>query len=231
MIYPRFLGSRGARLASSTLLLGALLAIAPFPAQASADEGPCVDDGGVTVVVDFTDLGGDIVARCASVDPDTGRAALEAAGFTATDSQPGMICAIDAAPDPCPATFEGSFWSYWHGAAEGDWIAYQVGADSSDPLAGEIEGWRYNDGSTGPGIAPADVLVTDVAATDGAATGVAATDAAPAEVTVTASAPAPASDSADQLVVLTTIGVAALIAVLVSVFLVRSRNRRASEED
>jgi len=217
MIYPRFLGSGGARLASSTLLLGALLVIAPFPAQASADEGPCVDDGGVTVVVDFTDLGGDIVARCASVDPDTGRAALETAGFTATDSQPGMICAIDAAPDPCPATFEGSFWSYWHSPAEGDWIAYQVGADSSDPVAGEIEGWRYNDGSSGPGIAPAGVAEV-------------AQPTAPTIVTA-GDEPAPASTSVDGALLWTALGLIAAMAALVVFFRARSRRHRLPEED
>lgn len=231
MTHSRSPYARGAGLASSTFLLGVLLMIGLSAVPASASEGACSDGSGVTVVVDATDIGGSIVIKCAAGEQATGRSALEAAGFTPTDSQPGMICAIDAQPDPCPATFEGSYWSYWYSSAAGDWTSYQVGADSSKPLPGGIEGWRYNDGSTGPGIAPADVLVTDVAATDGAATGVAATDAAPAEVTVTASAPAPASDSADQLVLLTTIGVAALIAVLVSVFLVRSRNRRASEED
>lgn len=126
-------------------------------APASASEGACIGTDGVTVVVDATDIGGSIVVKCAVGDPASGRAALESAGFVPMDSQPGMICAIDAQPDPCPATFEGSYWAYWSATADGDWTSYQVGADSSKPARGEIEGWRYNDGSVGPGIAPADV--------------------------------------------------------------------------
>ncbi len=157
MIRPRFHVARAAALASSTLLAGALLAIVLPTVTASAAEGPCIGADGVTVVVDATDIGGSIVVKCAMGDPASGRAALETAGFVPTDSQPGMICAIDAQPDPCPTSFDGSYWAYWHAAADGEWTSYQVGADSSKPARGEIEGWRYNDGATGPGIVPADV--------------------------------------------------------------------------
>ncbi|MEO9014732.1 MAG: hypothetical protein ABI275_05360 [Terrimesophilobacter sp.] len=107
---------------------------------------------GVTVVVDSSDIGGTVEVSCAADDPGNGRAALSAAGFAATDSSPGLICAIDAKPDPCPTTFEGSYWSYWHAQPGQAWVSYQVGADSSNPAPGEVEGWRYNDGSTGPSI-------------------------------------------------------------------------------
>ena len=217
MIHPPFLRTRGAGLASSALLLGVLLMIGLPPAPASASEGACSEEGGVTVVVDFTDLGGGIVAGCASGDPVTGRSALEAAGFVATDSQPGMICAIDAQPDPCPATFEGSYWSYWHGPAGGDWVSYQVGADSSDPVQGEIEGWRYNDGSTGPGIVPGNVA--DMERLTAPTT------------TVDEPSSSPASTTTDDIVLFTALGFAAVIAVLVILFLARSRRRGASEED
>ncbi len=237
MLHPRILEARPAGFASSVLLLSALLVIALPAAPATASEGACPEGDGVTVVVDATDVGGAIVTRCATGDPATGRSALESAGFVVTDSQPGMICAIDAQPDPCPTTFEGSYWSYWHSSDEGDWVSYQVGADSSDPAPGEIEAWRYNDGSTGPGIAPADVVASVATPAN-----VPSPTAAPAAtVTVTATAmPAAtavddssstASDAGDRLVLLTTVGIAALIAVLVVVFLMRSRNRRTSEED
>ena len=223
MVRSRPLCAHRLALTSSALLLGVLLVIGLPPALASASDGACNDDGGVTVVVDFTDLGGSIVSGCASGDPATGRSALEDAGFVATDSQPGMICAIDAQPDPCPATFEGSYWSYWHSSATGDWVSYQVGADSSDPMPGEIEGWRYNDGSTGPGIAPADV--------SGAA--LVASPAATADESSPSPSPSPTSTSTstDRLVLFTAIGLAAVIAALVVVFLFRLRIRRTSEED
>ncbi|WP_159623488.1 hypothetical protein [Ruania rhizosphaerae] len=118
----------------------------------------CADETGVTVVVDFTDVGGDIEVGCAEGDPTTGREALESAGFAPEDSQPGLICTIDGQPDPCPEEFDGNYWSYWNAEPEGEWTSYEVGADEAEPAPGAIEGWRYSDGSEGPGIAPVDVL-------------------------------------------------------------------------
>lgn len=228
MFQPRILDARQAGFASSVLLLAALLVIAIPPAPATASEGACAGADGVTVVVDATDIGGAIVTRCATGDPATGRRALESAGFVVTDAQPGMICAIDAQPDPCPTTFEGSYWSYWHGSAGSDWVSYQVGADSSDPVPGEVEGWRYNDGSTGPGIAPADVVAA-VATQAAAPSPTPKPSATPTAATGNDSSSTPTA-TGDRVVLLTTLGVAALIAVLVVVFLVRSRSRRASEK-
>lgn len=148
-------------LAAATLGVGALGAqVMVGGGSALAADAACAD--GVAVVVDFSDLtvdgkSGTVEVGCAKGDPQNGRAALAAAGFTATDSQPGFLCAIDSKPDPCPETFEGSFWSYWHAAPDGEWASYQVGADASEPVPGQIEGWRYNDGTTPPGIAPGDV--------------------------------------------------------------------------
>src|SRR5699024_4178224 len=96
---------------------------------------------------------GSIEVGCAEGDPTSGRAALEAAGFTPTDSTPGMICAINSRPDPCPKEFTGAYWSYWYGE-DGEWTASEVGADDTDPAPGEVQGWRYFDGSAGPGVAP-----------------------------------------------------------------------------
>ncbi len=225
MTHPRYIDARAAALASGAALLGLLLVVALPAASASASEGACGDDEGVTVVVDFTDVGGTIEVGCASGDPVSGRSALESAGFAATDSQPGMICAIGALPDPCPATFEGSYWSYWNSSDEGDWVSYQVGADSSDPAPGEIEGWRYNDGSTGPGIAPADVVSTERPTTSTATVEATATGAT--EQTEAA----PASTATDSGVLLTALGLAAAIVLLVALFLARARRRRTLEED
>ena len=115
-------------------------------------------DEGVTVVVDFTDSGGDIEVACAEGSPENGRAALETAGFVPEDSQPGMICAIDSSPDPCPEEFDGNYWSYWFANDAGEWESYQVGADEADPAPGAVEGWRYFDGSEGPQVEAAALV-------------------------------------------------------------------------
>ncbi|HIZ38282.1 MAG TPA: hypothetical protein H9815_21095 [Candidatus Ruania gallistercoris] len=139
-------------------LTTAMLALATPPAQAEVVSGAgCADKDGVTVVVDFTDVGGEIEVGCAEGDPASGREALEAAGFTPADSTPGMICTINALPDPCPEEFDGSYWSYWY-AEDDAWTSYQVGADEADPAPGEVDGWRYFDGSAGPQVAPAEAM-------------------------------------------------------------------------
>jgi hypothetical protein len=139
-------------------LLAAGFAI-PLAASSAAGDAllppsPCPD--GVTVVVDFTDVGGRLETGCAT-DPATGVEALQQAGFTDTRDPAGMICAIDARPDPCPETFAGSYWSYWYGGTDGTWQVWMEGADTAVPAAGGFEGWRYNDGSTGPSELPLDL--------------------------------------------------------------------------
>ena len=176
--------ARSVRLLAAAALLPlttAALALSASPAQAQVVSGNgCTDTDGVTVVVDFTDLGGDIEVGCAEGDPASGREALESAGFAPEDSQPGMICTIDNQPDPCPEEFDGSYWSYWFAEDEA-WASYQVGADDADPAPGDVEGWRYFDGSAGPQLEPAEAAA-----------------AAPAEGSADATDEADDSGSADQ---------------------------------
>ncbi|WP_407342934.1 hypothetical protein [Pengzhenrongella phosphoraccumulans] len=133
--------------------------------SATVPAGACAGTSGVSVVVDLTDLGGDVAVGCAAGDPATGRQALVDAGFVVADAPTGMICTINSAPDPCPVAFDGSYWSYWSADATSDWTAYDVGADSSDPKPGAIEGWRYNDGSAGPSVQPAALAAAAPSAT------------------------------------------------------------------
>lgn len=216
-------------LATAALAIGAVgMPVLAGGAPALAADTSCSD--GVAVVVDFTDVtvdgqAGTVEVACTDGDPENGRAALVAAGFTVTDSQPGFLCAIDSRPDPCPETFDGSFWSYWHAAPDGEWTSYQVGADSSDPVPGQIEGWRYNDGTTPPGIAPGDVA-------DAVATSTPATD--PQE----ASGDAPGTEPPGEQVqaaqgaalTVTAIGFLVVIVALVVVFAVRARRRPGASD-
>ena len=138
------------RVATTTAALIAaapLLVLTPTTASAASDE-PCAPDEGVTVVVDFTDIGGDLETRCAPGDPVSGRQALEAAGFAPDDN--AFFCTIDAHPDPCDYASTGAFWSYWYATPEQTWDFHTAGADDADPAPGDVEGWRYNDGSAGP---------------------------------------------------------------------------------
>lgn len=155
----------GLRTAVPLIAAAAFTALAG-PAAAAAvpttvgPSGPCTDGEGITVVVDLTDLGGDVEVGCAT-DAGTGTEALQAAGFTDTRDASGMICAVDGLPDPCPATFEGSFWSYWFGGEDGTWQTYMEGSDTAVPEAGGVEGWRYSDGSAGPTLSPTEALALE----------------------------------------------------------------------
>ena len=161
-----------------SLLIALLVPISASAASAGARlaapaSGACSGQSGVTVVVDLTDLGGDVEVGCAHGSPTTGRAALTDAGFRATNDAAGMICAINSAPDPCPTTFAGSYWSYWSAAPGAAWTAYAVGADSSHPAPGSFEGWRYDDGAAGPSLLPAAAQVEKPATAAATATAVA----------------------------------------------------------
>ena len=158
--------SRRARLVPALLLAtaGALPASAALAtplatplATAVGADGACPDATGVTVVVDATEVDGEVSVGCAT-DPATGTEALAQAGFAETRDPSGYICAVGGLPDPCPTEFTGSYWSYWTAAPGGEWTAYAEGSDTAVPAAGTVEGWRYGDGNQPPAVAPADVL-------------------------------------------------------------------------
>jgi LPXTG-motif cell wall-anchored protein len=170
------------------LLMALLVPLFVAPASAASrvaapTAGACAGQSGVTVVVDLTDLGGNVEVSCAHGTPTTGRQALVDAGFRTTDDAAGMICAINLTPDPCPATFAGSYWSYWSAAPGAAWTAYAVGADSSHPAPGGFEGWRYNDGSKGPSLLPAALQVEKAATAPAAAENQPKTNQSPTWVT------------------------------------------------
>jgi hypothetical protein len=132
-------------------------------------------------VVDFQELGGGIVVRCASgpvVPGYSGLDALEDAGFTPEGvRQYGLafICRIAGKPaadqtlpikgDPnyqesCNQTPPPSaFWSYWYAPNGGDWTYSQVAAINRDVIRGGFEGWSFSlnhapGDAPQPGIAP-----------------------------------------------------------------------------
>ena len=227
--------ARSARLLAAVALLPlttAVLALGASPAHAQVVSGSgCTDTDGVTVVVDFTDLDGDIEVGCAEGDPASGREALESAGFTPEDSQPGMICTIDGQPDPCPEEFDGSYWSYWF-AEDDAWASYQVGADDADPAPGDVEGWRYFDGSAGPQLEPAEVAAAAADPGEGSAEEAGETDSGAddddADKTSTA-VPEEVDDSDPSGYIAA--GVVAVVLIAGIVLVVRRRRESARSED
>ncbi len=131
------------------------------PQQAASAEECASADEGVTVVVDFGEAG--VEVGCAPGSPDTGFAALEAAGFTVREVQglPGFLCTIDGAPaaETCTATPPAdAYWSYWQAEPGGDWEYSIVGAASASPAT--IEGWAFG-AADAPRLAPPSVRLGD----------------------------------------------------------------------
>ncbi|MBW9204431.1 hypothetical protein KV097_00630 [Mumia sp. zg.B17] len=150
------------RAAATALLIAAALPLTATALPAHAADGPCPDADGTTVVVDFTDLGGDVEVGCAEdSDGMTGMQALEAAGFEMTPvTASGMTgaCRIDGQPaaddtldvggrdyvEKCQQFPPGgAYWSYYVAPANGDWTYAQTGADTNKAVPGGFEGWRY----------------------------------------------------------------------------------------
>ncbi|MFF3856445.1 hypothetical protein [Micromonospora sp. NPDC002575] len=137
------------------------------PAMAAGTAGYCPDASGVTVVVDFNELGGGTVVRCARGEPSTGLAALKDAGFQVTGTLrwgEGFVCRIEgkpsAAAEKCVDTPPASaYWSYWHAANGGSWTYSDKGVLNRKPPAGSFEGWSFSLNRSAadaprPGLAP-----------------------------------------------------------------------------
>jgi hypothetical protein len=124
-------------------------------APRTASSGACPGKTGVTVVVDFTKLGGKIETACDTGTPKTGLDALKGAGFTYSfvPKIPGFVCRIDKLPNPCNGAPATAYWSYWHAKAHGKWVFSNKGAGTYHPAPGTVQGWAFGAGKA-PGIAP-----------------------------------------------------------------------------
>lgn len=153
----------GAASASVTGPVGAYLAVDPSRGRA----GFCPDDDGVTVVVDFQELGGATMIRCAPGPQPSGLAALKNAGFQVEGTRrwdESFICRIEGRPGPdrelCIDTPPASaYWSYWHAPNGGVWTYSQSGVTARTPPKGSFEGWSFSSGRTAttsppPRVAP-----------------------------------------------------------------------------
>ena len=150
-------------------------------AAAAGTPGYCPDGKGVTVVVDFTDLGGDVVVRCAPgpVEPGySGLDALQGAGFSVAGTQRwglAFVCRIQGRPsadeslhtDGNPDYHErcvdtppqSAYWGYWYASNGGSWTYSNTGPKNRDAIKGGFEGWSFslNHGAGNnppPGVAP-----------------------------------------------------------------------------
>lgn len=217
-------GVRAVRAAAAILVVAAAGIAVPRPAQAAGTDGYCPDATGVTVVVDFHELGGGVVVRCAPGVQGSGLTALKSAGFTVAGTNrwgEAFICRINGKPgvgtEPCvdtpPAT---AYWSYWHAPNGGGWTYSDKGVKNRTPPAGSFDGWSFSKNHTEgtaprPGVTPSRPAPpappppqpnpTTPKATAGAVrtTAAAPTTAAPASENAAASAPTATAETTTLL--------------------------------
>ena len=170
--------TRGLLAAGLVLVAGLGLGTGPAGAAAAATSagspGFCTDTVGVTVVVDFQDLGGGVVVRCFAhpTSSSTGLDALKGAGFTTEGTVhdgPAFVCRIDGKPthadESCISTPPASaYWSYWYAPNHGAWRYSSLGAASHRVIAGGFEGWSFSKNRTAttsppPRVAPSHTIV------------------------------------------------------------------------
>lgn len=150
-------------------LLGVAIAAPPAGAtvpMTSSREGVCTtaDTTGVTLVIDYQQLGGGIATYCVTglTAAQTGWDVLKAAGVTVAgtvhDGQ-SFACRLNGRPGPgqvIPITGEpgytekcvdtppqSAYWSYWWARPGGQWTYSQVGAMSRRVVLGGFEGWSF----------------------------------------------------------------------------------------
>ena len=147
------------RLVAAVVLTAATGAVLP---QAPASAAACTTTSGVTVVVDFHELGGGLRQVCDPGSGQDGGERFDDAGFDLdrVQRQPGFVCRVNGAPadDPCVNTPPSdAYWSLWWSDGEsGSWTYATQGIDSLVvPDGGSIAlSWKGSSESSPPGVAP-----------------------------------------------------------------------------
>ncbi|WP_299051931.1 hypothetical protein [uncultured Nocardioides sp.] len=160
MRLPRILGALG--LALATALVVPALPVTPAPTASAAG---CTGAGGVTVVVDYNQLGGDILQGCvADGGGKVARGVFSSAGVSQSDvaRTPGFVCRVNGKPtqsqDPCvntpPATAYWSLW--WTDGNGGPWVYSSLGVNSLKVPDGGYLAWSWQGQSakSPPDVAP-----------------------------------------------------------------------------
>lgn len=143
---------RSVRILAAAALIGVGLVVAE-PVLTPAEAAGCQSTQ-IAVVVSFNSLGGGTQTSCVG-DVGSGLAALSEGGFSYSfvDRQPGLVCTINGAPNPCNGAPADAYWSYWTASMGGSWSYSNLGAGNRNPAPGTAEGWSFGAGSP-PAIGP-----------------------------------------------------------------------------
>lgn len=176
---------RPAALLTALLLAFAGSWVAQVPASAATvTDGQCSTDTGVTLVVDFQDLGGGMLVKCVEdVSEISALELLQYAGVTSEGTLhdgPSFVCRINGRPGPnetlamdgdpqyretCQDTSpDNAFWGYWHATNGGSWTFSGSGAGNREVTPGGYEGFSFslnnrNGANPPPGLQPSHQVV------------------------------------------------------------------------
>jgi len=151
-------------LVAAVFLIAATAPSAHAVDQSKGYPGFCKDATGVTVVVDFQQLGGTTIVRCNPQSTrGTGLDALKGAGFQIAGVQrwgESFVCRVENRPsatetvpmtgredyrEPCVDTPPAqAYWSYWHASNNCAWDYSQWGVKNRDFIPGGFEGWSFS---------------------------------------------------------------------------------------
>ena len=155
-----------ARALALAVLSGGSVLLAPAAVTPAAGAATCTTAGGVSVVVDFRELGGSTITACA---PDGGgKSAADVfasvgVNISYATRQPGFVCRVQGAPagDPCVnASPASAYWGlWWADGSKATWIYSSYGVGGLTVPAGGSLGWswqqdRESSGTVPPAVAP-----------------------------------------------------------------------------
>ena len=162
-------------LAAAVLMTVAAYATVPGAATATPPAAAaCSDAKGVTVVVDFHDLGGGLQQTCdADGGGRDGASLFVRAGYelTPVQRQPSFVCRINGLPadDPCVNTPPAdAYWTlWWSDGTNGRWSYSTVAASSLKiPEGGYVAfSWNRGSGQDKPGMTPTAQAASSASAT------------------------------------------------------------------
>ena len=162
------MGARARRVAACVaagLVGGAVvLGLGPTAVLPAAGAATCTSGGGVSVVVDYRELGGAVLTACAA--DGGGKSATTIVGSVGVSldyaqRQPGFVCRVNGVPasDPCVNTSPpDAYWGlWWSDGKSGSWTYSSYSSGALTVPAGGSVGWAWKQGSGNaapPSVAP-----------------------------------------------------------------------------
>lgn len=171
------------------------------PAQAAA----CAKGDGVTVVVDYHQLGGGASTTCVPGGGRKATSAFDAAGVSLRYAarQQGFVCQVNAKPANAgcvQASPPDAYWSLWVSSGNGSWSYATTGVGGvSVPKGGWVAwSWQGQSGRAQPGVSPVGKAAAAPAPKPSSRSTQKAPTAAPTSANPSAAASASAEAKAEQ---------------------------------